>query len=302
MSPVPAGLQEDARQLARLADYLYGTPRPEIIVELADIIRAIDGLEGGRIEGLLHRLDVSGIVEFDDRRDRVRLVPDGKIIQELGCVPEVVLGFDYCDRKYAEAVVRIIVRKRDGDEGAGSGFFIADPPNHIVTNRHVALNTVIRIEDSGNRTIAEGDLPKIFGPDDLDLAAISCPTPANVAPIRIDWNHESGRPLDRVLVFGYPYVAFHEPALLHDQGSINMIARRIGPTLRNSLIISSAVARGCSGGPIIHSTGMAIGIVAREEQVEAQEVEHAQGIPNGLEPNRFISAIPSYYLREVFPA
>ena len=87
-------------------------------------------------------------------------------------MPEVVLGFDYIDEKYRGAVVRVVVRKPNGDPAAGTGFFINDPPNHIVTNQHVAELEVIQIEDLDNNAFHHGDCPRISGPEDLDLAAI----------------------------------------------------------------------------------------------------------------------------------
>jgi S1-C subfamily serine protease len=290
------GLHDDeieimAQNIVRLSDYLYADPREDNLVELTDVIRAFPQLCGAEVEQLLRRLDDSGIVEFDDRRQIIRLVPDGRLFQEQKCVPEVVLGLNYSDMRFSKAVVRIVVRKVNGDEGAGSGFFIADPPNLVITNRHVASNEIVQIEDLNNRVIFRGDPPKTLGPEDLDLAAITCQIPAEVVPIRIDWNHESARHLDPVLVFGYPYVANHEPALFHAEGTISMIARRLGPVVRSSLIISDAAARGCSGGPVLSATGRAIGIVAREEEAQAE----------GNRNLVFLSAIPSYYLQEVVP-
>jgi len=289
------GLHENfeaiAPQIERLAGYLYGQPRPDNSVDLAEIIRALPELEAPTVERLLGKLDSSEIVEFDDRRQRITLVPYGRLLQELQCVPEVVLGLNYSDQKFAKAVVRIVIQKPDGEPGAGTGFFVAEPPDRVITNRHVAENQIVQIEDSRNQVILRGDSPKILGPDDLDLAAITCQMPADITPVQIDWKHESVRHRDRVLVFGYPYVANHEPALLHAEGTVLMITRRLGAVPRNSLIISNAAARGCSGGPVIGITGMAVGIVAREEQAEVE----------GVAPLQFLSAIPSHYLRELLP-
>jgi len=279
-----------APQIERLAAHLYGQPHPNNTIELEEVIRAFPELEAVAVERLLGRLDAREIVEFDDRRQRIRLLPTGRLLNEQQCVAEFVLGLNYSNQRFANAVVRLVVVKPDGSETAGSGFFVAEPPDHVITNRHVAENRIIQIEDSRGQVLSRGDLPKNLGEEDLDLAAVRCQMPAQIIPIRIDWNREAVRPADNVLVFGYPYVANHEPALLHAQGTINMIARRLGAA-RNSLIISDAAARGCSGGPVISITGMVIGIVAREEEAAVE----------GAAPLRFLSAIPSHYLQDVLP-
>jgi S1-C subfamily serine protease len=273
--------------IARLAAYLYGQGHRGTSFDRAEIVGAL--LEdAASIDQALRRLNTAGIIEYDERRERIDLRPWGRYCHEHGCVTEVVFGLGYSDMKYAKAVVRIVFRLGNGDEAAGSGFFVADPVNCIITNRHVAENATIQVESMESEVLFRGPQATILGPEELDLAVIRCPLPDDVTPIRIDWDPQSARPLDPVLVLGYPYVANHEPALHHAQGVINMIARRMVPAERNSLIISDAAGRGCSGGPIINIKGMAVGVVAREEEAQRE----------GAAPERFLSAIPILYIRD----
>ncbi len=289
-----SGLRDDeitVRNIELLCEFLYARPRETNILGLGQIIEGLPQLDGRTVEQILTGLSESEIIEFDDRRETVRLLPDGRRFHELKCVPEVVFGLGYSDNRFSRAVVRIVIRKVNGDPGAGSGFFIAGPPNHIVTNRHIASNEIVQIENLEGRVVSEGDLPKILAPEDLDLAAISCQMPDGVIPIRIDWDPESARPLHRVLLLGYPYVANHAPALFHAEGKISMVSKRLGSVLRTSLVISDVAARGCSGGPVLNIMGRAIGIVAREEEAQTE----------GHRPLTFLTAIPSFYLNEFLP-
>jgi S1-C subfamily serine protease len=283
-----------AIRIQRLADRLYGKVRPENHVELQEFLAEIQDEEPAAIVQLLRRLDGIEIIDFDGR-ERIRLSAVGKTFYDQQCMPEVVLGLGYSDEKYSPAVVRLVLKKPDGVVVSGSGFFVDDPPSRIITNRHVLFrNEILQIENFNGEPISVGDLPKAFGPEDLDMAAIECVAPGNFVPLRIDWAPDSVRPLDEVLVLGYPYFGLHEPALHHAKGKIGSRPRRlagVGQMVRDSLIISDAAAPGCSGGPVISTRGMVVGIIAGEVGAEGDAAGR----------QIFVSAIPSHYLREVFP-
>src|ERR1700693_3839653 len=86
-----------APQIERLAAHLYGQPHPNNTIELEEVIRAFPELEAVAVERLLGRLDAREIVEFDDRRQRIRLLPTGRLRsdQERGAV--FVLGLSHCN-------------------------------------------------------------------------------------------------------------------------------------------------------------------------------------------------------------
>jgi S1-C subfamily serine protease len=287
------GFEKRAALIQRLADYLYGRVGPERAIDLRQVTDQLRDDNPEVLKQLLRKLDALEILEFDGR-ENIRLRIAGKNLYEKQCMPETILGLNYSDAKYSPAVVRIVVRKPDGVDVSGTGFFIADPPNSIITNRHVVFgNKILHIDNSAGQRVWEGELPSVLGPEDLDIAAIQCATPEDIMPIRIDWAADSVRPLDEVLVLGYPYVAFHEPALHHAKGKVGSRPRRLagpGQEVRDSLIISDVAAPGCSGGPVISMEGRVVGIVAGEVGAEGENIGR----------QIFISVIPSHYLREVF--
>lgn len=287
------GFAPRAARIQLLSDSLYRLAGAGNIVELNQILEQIRNEDPASIAQLLRKLDAMEIVDFDGM-ERIRLRVAGKTYYDEQCMAEVILGLNYSDEKYSSAVVRIVLRKPDGSAVSGTGFFVNDPPNHIVTNRHVVDgNTIVRIEDLNGRPVREGELPKVLGPEDLDIAAIECPIPRDLVPPRIDWTPNSVRPLDEVLVLGYPYVALHQPTLHHAKGKVGSRPRRltgIGQEIRESLIISDVAAPGCSGGPVISIKGMVAGVIVGEVGVEGENMGR----------QIFVSAIPSHYLRELF--
>lgn len=278
-----------AARLERLTDFLYGHDYPNNRVSFAQITAA---LSDENVEGLrqsLRRLNGKELIYFDGQNN-VELYGLGKYLHAGECVSEFVLGFEYIAEKYRDAVVRVVVRKANGDPAAGSGFFINDPPNHIITNRHVAENEVTQIEDRDGHVVHAGDCPRILAPeDDLDLGAIQCEKPANVVPLKIAWSRGSLRPMAEVLVLGYPVVGGHLPGLHHGRGRIGQIAKQFSGN--ESIILTELTDAGGSGGPVINLEGMVVGIVS------GQRI--AQGA--GLIQTVFVNAIPSDYLRQVLP-
>lgn len=284
-----------AEALEQIGRFLYGRTQPEEFVPLASIYEAIPRLDAADIDRMLQRLDEKGVLLADFRRDRVKLLGPGKNLYERRCIPELVLGLAYCDWRFSRAVVRISIRTREGRDGAGTGFFVAEPADCIVTNRHVVhQNTITRVDDlDGNEIVRLGaDVVEVATDEDLDLALIHCSRPTGLPVLRIDWDENGARPLDEVLILGYPYVALHHPALLHSRGEINFRPRQLrNPErgIRESLMISRVTAPGCSGGPVISSKGFVVGIVTSEQTVEREEA--------GQET--FVRAIPSHYLLEL---
>jgi S1-C subfamily serine protease len=293
------GLHEDfqpiAGRLQRMADFLYGQAHDQNEVGRDEITVALHDMDPAEVDELIQKLDAKEIVLYDAHRNRVLLRSRGRYCYTSNCIPEVVLGLQYCAEKYSSAVVRIAVEKPDGSLAAGTGFFISDVPNRVITNRHVTFNNQIqRIEDQNGNVLHAGHLPSIAGPEDLDLAAIECPMPGGVMPLRLDWEDGSLRRMDEVLVLGYPYVAHHYPALLHAQGRIGMRAKRMSSpeqAIRESLLLTDVAAPGCSGGPVISVRGMVVGVI------EQQSVAHAAGAA----AINFVGALPSFYLREILP-
>jgi S1-C subfamily serine protease len=285
MSGAPDELLVAGLRIQAVVDFLYGRAHPNNRVDLHQIAISINGSDE-ETTGLLKRLAAKELVDLEAQA--VRLVGAGKARYEEDCVPEIVLGTHFVNAKYKAAVVRIVVRKRDGDPGAGTGFFVRDVPDRVVTNRHVVEgHVVVQIEDHNQNVIARGPfMVRLPADEDLDLATIECALPPGTIPIPIDWKKDAVRELEDVLVLGYPLIALHQPALYHEVGRVGVKARLLNGN--ESLVISDAAGAGSSGGPVINFKGKVAAIVARAME--------NQGVGR-----MFVSAIPSHRLDSVFP-
>jgi S1-C subfamily serine protease len=242
------------------------------------------------IHRLIARLVDRELIRFDRSRSSVSLTGLGKELNAQRCAAEFVLGLSYCRWKYEQAVVRIIVSSDDGGESAGSGFFVQDPPNRVVTNRHVVANRrIISINDKQGQKICDHGAQVVLGPSNLDLAFVECETPSNILPFRIDWRADAVDALDDVLVLGYPYIPLHQPELFAATGQVGMYASQLSSNSRKSLIVTRIAAPGCSGGPVLGPNGLVVGIVEGEPQLKTSD---------GTQPS-MLCAIPARYLREL---
>jgi S1-C subfamily serine protease len=278
-----------AARLTRLADFLYGHEYAGNRVNFDQISAGLPDENAEALKHSLRRLNNKELIYFDGQGS-IELYGLGKYLHAAGCVPEFVLGFDYIAEKYRNAVVRLVVRKPNGDPAAGSGFFIDDPANHIITNRHVAENEITQIEDLHSHVIREGDCHRIFSQEgDLDLGVVQCEQPAHVIPLKVAWNRDSVWPMAEVLVLGYPLVGGHLPGLHHGRGRIGQVAKQFSGG--ESLILTELTDAGGSGGPVINLQGMVVGIVS------GQRITQGAGNVQTV----FVNAVPSDYLREVLP-
>lgn len=281
-----------AEGLDQLSGFLYGRSHVGSNVALGDIYRALAPRDPGDIDHLIQLLSDEGLLMADFRRDRVKLQWPGKDMYERRCIPELVLGLAYCDWKFRGAVVRISVRTSEGVPAAGTGFFVDEPQDCIVTNRHVVHgNTITRVDDqSGSEVVrVPENAVEVAADEDLDLALIHVAPPRGINLLRIDWTEDGGTLLEQVLIMGYPYIALHHPALLHSRGEISLRARQLGGvdrSPRESLMISHVTAPGCSGGPVISSKGLVVGVVTSEQTTERA----------GTAPETFVRATPSFHL------
>jgi hypothetical protein len=271
--------------------YLYESLYPNDEASTGAIQAAMPQYEIAQIDTVVDKLADHEIVRLDRRRDTVGITGRGKELYSLRCIPEVVLGLPFCRWKYERAVVHVIVPGNDGGESAGTGFFVDDPRDYVVTNRHVvAQQRVIRVNDIDGAPICDETAVVVFGPEDLDLALIRCPTPPAVLPLRIDWSeNDAASALEDILVLGYPRLALHHPALFAATGQVSMYASQF--FARKSLVLTRIAAPGCSGGPVISSKGLVIGIVMGDS-----EVHTTAGVPDTM-----LCAVPGHYLSELLP-
>ena len=205
------------------------------------------------------------------------------------CVPELILGERYIAERFGPAVVHVIVQTANHDETGGSGFFCSDYPGYIATGAHVVRDRqILRIVNHAREVLAQGPLPVVVGPNNLDIALIRCQQPTDLIPIRIEWRQEMLRPLEELLIFGYPPYPNRLPALHHSRAELHAITQDFRNE-RDSLIISSVTRPGSSGGPVLTARGFATGIVDQENMGEHLDER----------PISFFTATPSRYFREL---
>jgi len=284
-------VRDPAELLTLVSKFLYGTVRAGAQVNLAEIYDRFPELNAAQVDDTLQRLSGKQLIQVSFPGQLVQLVLEGKQAYESASIAELVLGEQYISEKYRSAVVHIIVRTPDGDEKGGTGFFVDDFPGWLVTAWHVVGhgNEILRIESDDGTIIQHAECERRGGSDDLDLTLLSCPKQDCVIPLRIEWREDMSRPLDKVLVFGYPPFAGHEVQQFVATGEINSKPRRLRQQ-QQSLIISANIRGGCSGGPVVSEAGLVLGVIVQDNELQRE-----------AEAIKYVTATPSYYLRQILP-
>jgi Trypsin-like peptidase domain len=203
---------------------------------------------------------------------RLQLTTQGVIAHSDGSIAAMALGFSYIAEKYRNAVVHIVVRKGDGTETGGSGFFVKDFPGCILTAAHVVRDhDVLRIEDCEGTLLPIETLEVYFGPLDLDLSLIRLKPNQDGHVIPIEWRPEYINICPQeLLIFGYPPYPHHHPALYRASAELISVPRPYTST-RDKLLLSSVTRPGFSGGPVLSNRGFAIGVIEQENESESLE-------------------------------
>ncbi|MGA2292075.1 S1C family serine protease [Bradyrhizobium sp.] len=140
-------------------------------------------------------------------------------------------------------------------EQTGTGFVVSNN-GHVVTNQHVVDGCVGDIQ--GNLS---GEAPiklRLVSSDETnDLALLQAPSPfKEVATIRDKPIH----PGDSVVAIGYPYHGLLTSDFTVTTGIVSSLSGILNDT--RYLQISAAVQPGNSGGPLLDSGGVVVGMVA----------------------------------------
>jgi S1-C subfamily serine protease len=277
-----------------IAEFLYGQALGQSI-RLAQIYVALPGRDEVEIGEALNRMREHRLIEATFQNDMVRLSLAGRDAWNDGSSVEQSMGMEYvCDR-YSGATVHVIV-SADHRESSGSGFFSADHPGWIVTADHVVRGReILRVLNRQGQIIARPPFETVLrdkaeGDRIPDLALVRCDCPVGTNAVRIEWRPEVIRPMDRLLVLGYPSFPGLLPHLDHVTAELRQVARDFHDE-RDSLVISSQTPPGSSGGPVLSHRGRAIGVV--EQQNMGERI--------GEETSRIFLATPARYLAELRP-
>jgi S1-C subfamily serine protease len=292
-----------------VGEFLYGTNHHSDSLDPDYIYQSLPEMTKNVIDRILDAFYRQELVHVPLQRNEIRLGQKGKWAFETDCLAELILGRPYIRQKYSTAVVHIVVQDRKhSDQGNGTGFFVAEPANYILTARHVLEDKAIRQIDRGDGDIVKGwDSKPVLGNPDLDLALIPCPVPGEVHPLRVAWNEGAIQPSDPVLLVAYPTIPGHHAAPYFSDGQVNSIPPTYGRR-RVSLVISTNTPGGCSGGPVLNHVGLVVGVIREEgrseylhdgkDHSENQGNEETGAASSQREVN-VVFATPTFYLREI---
>lgn len=183
-----------------------------------------------------------------------------RFLNENDALDNLVHGFGYIAKKYANSVLKIVVKTSNG-ESIGTGY-IAKLNNQLnpclITNKHVAeYKDGLIVLDTKNNTVPHG---QIYCSQKKDIAIIElCDRfTCNILSL-----FPSGDMLDEIITLGYPRVPMTKDSfqLVH-KGEINAFVQDYYHN--DFYIISAKTAPGNSGGPVLNSIGMVVGMVTQE--------------------------------------
>jgi len=214
---------------------------------------------------MTHILELSNKEYTHQKQNKLRKVKDDQVL--LDAYSQAVVS---TTEKVSPAVVNIKVQKktrsRSGNQAGGSGFLIS-PEGFIVTNCHVAENNEnMEIELQDGRTFPAD----LVGLDPYtDLAVLKIYTD-NLPFVSFQKNHD--------MKVGQLSIAIGNPFGFQctvTTGVISALGRtlqsRSGRMIDNVIQTDAALNPGNSGGPLVDSSGMVIG-------VNTAIIKEAQGI------------------------
>lgn len=165
-------------------------------------------------------------------------------------------------KRYKEAVVRIEVLLHGASLGVGSGFFISKN-GEIATSLHVIRpwlthpEAEIRVRTAGGQILRQVQVGNCGDSRGIDLCLLKVATlPKAVLP-----------PIATSITPGESVVTIGHPRGLDFSISTGIVsAIRENPSGWNEVQVDAAISPGNSGGPIINSSGQAVGVVYQFER------------------------------------
>ena len=173
-------------------------------------------------------------------------------------------------------------RARLPQEGQGSGFLV-DSQGHILTNNHVVVGaSSIQVVLKGGNTVDA----KVVGTDSVDDLALLSVDPSavsGIAPLQLG-DSSAVRPGQMAIALGSPFGLDGSITV----GVISGLDRSLGRSMAGMLQTDAAIYPGNSGGPLLDSQGMVVGITTAIETGAG-----AGGIGFAVPSNVATRALPS---------
>ncbi|BAY15927.1 trypsin-like serine protease [Anabaenopsis circularis NIES-21] len=207
-----------------------------------------------------------------------------------GLLKNVIFGFNYIVQNYQNSVFKIVVTADSGNPAMGTGFLFniqtsdAKKYSIIITNEHVAkYQEGLQIHHKDGRVEI---WKEIIIAEKIDLAAIILDSYMSLPSFHLFPNPKI---LDDIVTVGYPPVpTANERYQLVHKGEINCFLTNFWN--QNYFLFSARTSPGNSGGPVINSMGMVVGIVT-EQLFEPGSFEQKGQLP-------YFAAVPSVDILE----
>ncbi len=194
--------------------------------------------------------------------------------KDYGIFDHLAFGFPFIRQRFSKSVFPVVVHTASGED-IGSSFLLEDNVktwdlvnrNVVVTARHCIENG--RFSIPGLDLTGASDLEIYFHTQDwIDIAILRSTSFSEIGArgLRVS----SGKVLDEILVLGYPpipgfdAIQIAEVATLAAQKStLGQISASEGSYLSKQEyhLISARTKGGSSGGPVVNSSGLLVGIV-----------------------------------------
>jgi len=168
-------------------------------------------------------------------------------------------------------------------EGQGSGFLV-DSQGHILTNNHVVAGaSSIQVVLKGGNTV-EAKVVGTDSADDLALLSVDPSSVSGIAPLQLG-DSSAVKPGQMALALGSPFGLDGSITV----GVISGLNRSLGGTSMTGMLqTDAAIYPGNSGGPLLDSQGMVVGITTAIEAGAG-----AGGIGFAVPSNVATRALPS---------
>lgn len=215
----------------------------------------------------------------------------------------IIYGWACIYDTYRPAVIPVLHEAADGASSIGTAFVTG--PHTVVTAAHC----IVGAKTVAVRGVAPLQLQRasvyVSANDAVDLAVLRLGDPVFADCFPISLGH--GNVLDDVMVLGYPNVPGFHPTLAAEKATISSRFTAVRGAVASSaeeiftrsplFLITARVRGGFSGGPVLNSQGVCVGVVSREP---ASQSSSGMGSGHHLYDNLgYGTAIPTNLLEGV---